>query len=125
MSSQNLGELASNQKIDKVFHVYGYSIPVAKDGGRLWSTKLKREMGQGMRSGTLSVGEVRKTCRVSDSTAYNWKKHGRGAAAAPKQTKNLAPNSTEVKVESPSDNFTGLGASSGVQTLRVRIATAA
>lgn len=35
MNSQNLGELASNQKIEKVFHAYCYSIPVAKDGRRL------------------------------------------------------------------------------------------
>ena len=104
MNSQNLGELASDQKIDKVFHAYGYFIPVAKDGRRLWPTKFNREMGQRMRSGTLSVGEVQKTCRVSDSTAYKWKKqHGRVAVAAPKQAKDLAPNFAEVKVENPSD----------------------
>lgn len=29
MNSQGLGEPASGQKNDKVFHAYGYSIPVA------------------------------------------------------------------------------------------------
>ncbi len=40
MNSQVLGERASDQKIEKVFHVYGYSIPLGKDGRRLWSTKF-------------------------------------------------------------------------------------
>ncbi len=35
MNSQNLGELASDQKIQNIFHAYGYSIPVGKDGRRL------------------------------------------------------------------------------------------
>lgn len=45
MNSQILGELASDQKIQNIFHAYGYSIPVGKDGRRLWPTKFKRAMG--------------------------------------------------------------------------------
>ncbi len=51
MKSQNLGDLASDQKIQNIFHAFGYSIPVGKDGRRLWPTKFKRAMGQRMRSG--------------------------------------------------------------------------
>lgn len=90
MNSQNLGELASDQKIDKVFHAFGYSIPVGKDGRRLWPTKFKHEMAQRMRAGTLSIGDVQKTCQISDKTAYKWRK-------GPKQ-KNLAKRQ---KVQEP------------------------
>lgn len=104
MNSQDLGALASDQKIEKVFHAFGYSIPVAKDGRRLWSTKFKREMGQRMRSGRLSVEEVQKTCRVSDSTAYKWKKkHGRAASGTKQKAEETAPTFAEIKVEHHSE----------------------
>ena len=73
MNSQTLGGLTSDQKIDKIFRVFGYSIPVAKDGRRLWPTKFKREMAQQMISGKLSITDVQRTCRVSESSAYLWK----------------------------------------------------
>lgn len=73
MNSQTLGGLASDQKIENVFRVFGYSIPVGKDGRRMWPTKFKREMAKQMMSGKLTVGDVQKTCRVSDKTAYRWK----------------------------------------------------
>lgn len=73
MNSQTLGGLASDQKIENVFRVFGYSIPVGKDGRRMWPTKFKREMVKQMMSGKLTVGDVQKTCRVSDKTAYRWK----------------------------------------------------
>ena len=38
MNSQTLGALSSDQKIKNVFHAFGYSIPVGKDGRRLWPT---------------------------------------------------------------------------------------
>jgi hypothetical protein len=38
INSQNLSELSSDQKIDKVVHVYNYSNLLAKDGRRLWLT---------------------------------------------------------------------------------------
>ncbi|MCK0121062.1 transposase [Loktanella sp. F6476L] len=73
MTTQTLGALASDQKIDKVFHIFGHSIPVGKDGRRMWQTKFKREMAQQMISGKLSVRDAQKTCRVSNNTAYKWK----------------------------------------------------
>ena len=51
MNTQTLGALSSDQKIDKVFHAFGYSVPVGKDGRCLWPTKFKREMAHRMRSG--------------------------------------------------------------------------
>ncbi|WP_299289076.1 hypothetical protein [uncultured Tateyamaria sp.] len=99
MNSQTLGELASDQKIENVFHAFGYSVPVGKDGRRLWPTKFKREMGQRMRSGTLSVGEVQKTCRVSDSTAYKWKKKANRITQKPNHSlEQSAPAFAEIKV---------------------------
>lgn len=100
MNSQNLGELASDQKIQNIFHAYGYSIPVGKDGRCLWPTKFKRAMGQRMRSGELSIGEVQKTCQVSNKTAYNWRKSGsRKSQHKPKKTQQPAPAFAEIKVE--------------------------
>ena len=34
MNSKELGELASDQKIQNVFRAFGYSIPIGKDGRR-------------------------------------------------------------------------------------------
>ena len=48
MNTQTLGVLSSDQKIDKVFHAFGYSIPVGKDGRLLSPTKFKREMADRM-----------------------------------------------------------------------------
>ncbi|WP_187428689.1 hypothetical protein ROLI_012070 [Roseobacter fucihabitans] len=94
MNIKTLGALSRDQKINKVFHAFGYSIPVGKDGRRLWPTKFKREMAQRMRSGTLSIGDVQKTCQISDKTAYSWRK-------GPKQ-KNLAKR---PKVQEPTPVF--------------------
>ncbi len=44
MNTQTLGALASDQKIENVFHAFGHSVPVGKDGRRMWPTKLKRDM---------------------------------------------------------------------------------
>ena len=90
MNSPNLGGLASDQKIQNIFHAFGYSIPVGKDGRRLWPTKFKRAMGQRMRSGELSIGEVQKTCQVSNKTAYSWRK-GSSRKPSPKQQKTPKP----------------------------------
>lgn len=100
MNSQVLGGLASDQKIPNVFHAFGYSIPVGKDGRRLWPTKFKRIMGQRLISGELSIDEVQKTCQVSDKTAYKWKRNGsRKPARSKLKPKNRIPAFAEVKVE--------------------------
>ncbi|WP_187428197.1 hypothetical protein ROLI_003360 [Roseobacter fucihabitans] len=99
MNSQTLGALASDQKIQNVFHAFGYSIPVGKDGRRLWPTKFKREMVQRMRSGKLTIGEVQRTCRVCDTTAYKWKKKaGRIATKQNESTEKPTPVFAEIKV---------------------------
>ncbi len=41
MNSQALGELANDQKVKNVVHAYCYSIPVGKDGRRLWTRRFK------------------------------------------------------------------------------------
>lgn len=100
MNSQNLGELASDQKIQNVFYAFGYSIPIGKDGRRLWPTKFKRAMGQRMRSGELSVGDVQKACQISDKTAYSWRKGGSQKSSHKPQTAQQPTTSfAEIKVE--------------------------
>ncbi len=102
MNSQALGELASDQKIENVFHAYGYSIPVGKDGRRLWTRKFKDEMGQRMRAGRFSVGEVAKTCGVKQETAARWKKTSEKKASGPHSTlkPKSKPSFAEIKVSS-------------------------
>lgn len=101
MNSQNLGELASDQKIQNVFHAFGYSIPIGKDGRRIWPTKFKRAMGQRMRSGELSVGDVLKACQISDKTAYSWRKGGsRQSSHKPQEAKHPTTSFAAIKVES-------------------------
>lgn len=73
MNTQTLGALASEQKIENVFHAFDHSIPVGKDGRRMWPTKFKREMVRQMNSGKLTIGDVRKGCQVSDKTVYGWR----------------------------------------------------
>lgn len=90
MNTQTLGGLASDQKINSVFHVFGFSIPVAKDGRRMWPTKFKREMAKQMMSGKLTVGDVQKTCRVPDKTAYRWKSDFRNPAKKAEKCKDRA-----------------------------------
>lgn len=100
MNSPNLGDLASDQKIQNIFHAFGYSIPVGKDGRRLWPTKFKRAMGQRMRSGELSISEVQKTCQVSNKTAYSWRKVGsKKSSHKPKKTREPDPAFAEIKVQ--------------------------
>ena len=102
MNFQDLGELASDPKIEKVFHAYGYSIPVGKDGRRLWTRKFKDEVGQQMKSGRLSVGEVAKTCGVKHETASRWKKASEKKALGPHSTlkPKSKPSFAEIKVSS-------------------------
>ncbi|MEP4194446.1 MAG: hypothetical protein ABJL99_02305 [Aliishimia sp.] len=100
MNFQNLGDLASDQKIDRVFHAFGYSIPVGKDGRRLWPEKFKREMAKRMRSGTLSIGDVQKTCQISDKTAYAWRKGPKQKKSAKRQTvQDSVPVFAEIKLQ--------------------------
>ena len=100
MNTQTLGALSSDQKINKIFHAFGYSIPVGKDGRRLWPTKFKREMAQRMRSGTLSIGDVQKTCQVSDKTAYSWRNGPKQKNLAKRQkVQEPVPVFAEIKVQ--------------------------
>lgn len=46
MTTQDLGGLSSDQKINDVFQAYGFSIPIGKDGRRMWPTKFKQEMAK-------------------------------------------------------------------------------
>jgi len=74
MTTLDLGELASDQKINGIFRVFGFSIPLGRDGRRMWPKKFKQEMAKQMKSGKLSVKDIQRTCEVSEQTAYRWRK---------------------------------------------------
>lgn len=106
MNSQTLGALASDQKIENVFHAFGFSVPVGKDGRRMWPTKFKREMARQMNSGKLSIGDVGKGCRVSSTTAYKWRQDFGGRSQRKTPKKQLSEKAfSEIKVadEKPKD----------------------
>lgn len=85
MNTQIRGDLSSNQKISDVFHAFGYSIPVGKDGRRMWPTKFKQDMLQKLKAKELSAAEISTTCKMDQSTVYQWKREFRN-----KKSKNLA-----------------------------------
>ena len=74
MNTQFHNDLASNKKIDKVFHAFGHSIPVAKDGRRLWPSKFKRDMAMKMETRELAVAEIAKTCNIPQWKVQQWKR---------------------------------------------------
>ena len=55
------------------FEVYGFTIEVHAGGRRVWPPSLKRFINEKMDRGELSVGEIMKTCNVSQSLAYKWR----------------------------------------------------
>lgn len=57
----------------KSFEVYGFKIEVHSGGRRVWPPSFKHFINDKMDSGELSVGEVMKTCNVSQSLVYKWR----------------------------------------------------
>ncbi|MEP5623262.1 MAG: transposase [Hyphomicrobiales bacterium] len=108
MNSQTQGALSSDQKIENVFHAFGYSVPVGKDGRRMWPTKFKREMARQMNSGKLTIGDVRKSCQVSDKTVYKWRQEfGKGDNKKSPSNKSTEQAFSEIKVmDDPTKSLT-------------------
>ena len=55
------------------FEVYGFTIEVHAGGRRVWPPSFKRFINEKMDRGELSVGEIMKTCNVSQSLVYKWR----------------------------------------------------
>lgn len=55
------------------FEVYGFTIEIHAGGRRAWPPSFKRFINDKMDRGELSVGEVMKTCNVSQSLVYKWR----------------------------------------------------
>ena len=64
----------------KSFQVYGFTIEVHAGGRRVWPPSFKRFVKQKLDSGELTVGEVMKKCRVSQSLIYKWRSDVRRAS---------------------------------------------
>ena len=92
MNTQFHNDLASSKKIDKVFHAFGHSIPVAKDGRRLWPSKFKREMANKLETGELTVAQIAKTCNMPQWKVQQWKREKPPSSAG----KSLPPQKTEA-----------------------------
>ncbi|MEP4928691.1 MAG: transposase [Hyphomicrobiales bacterium] len=97
MTTMELGGLSSDQKINGVFEAFGYSIPVGKDGRRMWPRKFKQEMGKRMKAGTLSINEVMRECHISDKLVYSWRKQF--ADGKQSSSKSKRPKFSEVQIE--------------------------
>lgn len=74
MNRQVHNDLSSDKKISRVFHAYGYSIPVRKDGRRMWPAKFKRAMTYKIRSKELTVKEVSEVCKTDQFTVKQWRR---------------------------------------------------
>ncbi|SMR83524.1 hypothetical protein SAMN04488030_3449 [Aliiroseovarius halocynthiae] len=74
MNTHVHNDLSSDKKISKVFHAYGYSIQVRKDGRRMWPAKFKRAMVYKIRSKELSVKELSEVCKTDQFTAKQWRR---------------------------------------------------
>ncbi|KJZ17299.1 hypothetical protein TW80_17080 [Loktanella sp. S4079] len=61
------------------FEVYGFKIEVHAGGRRVWPPSFKRFVNDKMDSGELNVGDVMKTCNVSQSLVYKWRSDVRRA----------------------------------------------
>jgi transposase-like protein len=55
------------------FEVYGFTIEVHSGGRRVWPPSFKRFITQQLDNDELTVGEVMKTCNVSQSLVYKWR----------------------------------------------------
>lgn len=91
-------DCSSGQKINKLLHAFGYSIPIGKDGRRLWPSKFKKDMVQKLRSKELTAVEISKACKTSQYTVRQWerefgRKHPKRKPVLPE----VAPDFVEVK----------------------------
>ena len=99
MNTQISGDLSSNQKISDVFHAFGYSIPLSKDGRRMWPTRFKHEMLRRLEAKELSAAEISATCKMDPSTVYQWKREFRREEPKHLSTSPKQPSSfVEIKV---------------------------
>lgn len=57
-------------KFPQSFEVYGFPIEV---NAGVWPPSFKRFVKQKLESSELSIGEVTKTCNVSQSLVYKWR----------------------------------------------------
>ncbi len=60
-------------KETRAFEVYGFRIEVHVGGRRVWPPSFKRFIKMKTDSGDLTIGEVMKTCNVSQSLVYKWR----------------------------------------------------
>ena len=65
----------------KSFQVYGFTIEVHAGGRRVWPPSFKRFVKQKLDNGELTVGDVMKKCRVSQSLIYKWRADVRRASS--------------------------------------------
>lgn len=66
-------------KFPQSFEVYGFTIEVHAGGRRVWPPSFKRFVKDKLDSGELAVGDVMKTCNVSQSLVYKWRSDVRRA----------------------------------------------
>ncbi|WP_171179274.1 hypothetical protein [Ruegeria sp. HKCCD8929] len=62
------------------FEAYGFTIEVHAGGRRVRPPSFKRFVNQKLDRGELTVGEVMKTCNVSQSLIYKWRADVRRAS---------------------------------------------
>ncbi|MEP1613501.1 MAG: hypothetical protein ABJL72_16470 [Roseobacter sp.] len=54
------------------FDVYGFKIEVHAGGRRVWPPSFKRFIKRELDDGRLTIGDIMRTCNVSQSLVYKW-----------------------------------------------------
>jgi len=102
MTPQDLGGLANDRKKSGIFQAYGFSIPVGKDGRRMWPRKFKRQVVERILSGSLTESEVQKTCDVSRKTTDKWRREVQSSSARKRKIQTQKFFEVEVEPETKS-----------------------
>ena len=88
------------------FEVYGFTIEVHAGGRRVWPPSFKRFINDKMDSGELNVGEVMKTCNVSQTLVYKWRSDVKraGGEGSPESAAKLF---AEIVIDDTPDHSSG------------------
>lgn len=84
------------------FEVYGFTIEVHAGGRRVWPPSFKRFVREKLDNCELTVGQVMKTCNVSQSLVYKWRadvKRAGGGRTSVREERLFS----EIVIEEPKD----------------------
>lgn len=73
MSKHTKPDFPSSQKIENIFHAFGFVIPTTNDGRRIWPPQFKNFLFDKFNSSELTVKQISEECNVTHSMIYQWR----------------------------------------------------